>query len=592
MTSNPYLSDATAAGATDHVDVAWDRGNDQWWDWYMSLADTRPTAGGRAGRPAGPARCPPTARSRPSWPSPTSCRPGRGFFAAESHVKLPGVLSPGAVERLRLRLRELLDAAVDPAVGFQSLEMMWLTDPLVRAAVLSPRIGGICAALLRADRVRLYHDNALSKEPGAGRTPWHYDAHHFPLDTHDVVTAWAPLQPTPREMGPLAFAAGADTWRLAADIPFDKHGTPTTGGSRRRCGRPGHGSRTGRSPPARSASTPAPACTPRAATGHGAADGAGHDVLRGRSQSRAEPRRWSAATGRSSCPAPGRARSWPASATRWWGMSGPDTAARSLDHWSEAGRPEMEAFYALATEDYRELAAATDWSAALRAVATGDRITLLDVACGSGKWPAALLAAGLDPVLRIEVDLLDPSAFSLAEARSVLAPPFVGVADHQVGIQDLDPAVGPYDVAWAVHALYALPPDELGAGLARMAAAVRPGGLGMVAQATAASHYLAFYEAYRDTVEAAVTPFTTAEQVVEALRGRGIDRRLGVLHYPTRLADMARGRGFPAAVRVRRLADAGEMEAHGPLADYLDGCRDAAGFHFDHEVQLITWSYT
>jgi ectoine hydroxylase-related dioxygenase (phytanoyl-CoA dioxygenase family) len=26
-------------------------------------------------------------------------------------------------------------------------------------------------------------------------------------------------------MGPLAFAAGADAWRLAADIPFDKHGT-------------------------------------------------------------------------------------------------------------------------------------------------------------------------------------------------------------------------------------------------------------------------------------------------------------------------------------------------------------------------------
>ena len=34
-----------------------------------------------------------------------------------------------------------------------------------------------------------------------------------------------PLQPTPREMGPLAFARGADTWRLVADLAFDKHGT-------------------------------------------------------------------------------------------------------------------------------------------------------------------------------------------------------------------------------------------------------------------------------------------------------------------------------------------------------------------------------
>jgi len=135
------------------------------------------------------------------------------------------VLTPGAVARLRARLRELLDAAVGAGVGFQSLEMMWLTDPLVRAAVLAPRIGAICAALLDADRVRLYHDNALSKEPGAGRTPWHFDAHHFPLESADVLTAWIPLQPTPREMGPLTFARGAQTWRLVEGVAFDKHGT-------------------------------------------------------------------------------------------------------------------------------------------------------------------------------------------------------------------------------------------------------------------------------------------------------------------------------------------------------------------------------
>jgi hypothetical protein len=146
-------------------------------------------------------------------------------FRAEAFIKLPGVLRPGTVERLRARLREMLDESVDPAVGFQSREMMWLEDDLIRAAVLSPRIGGISAALLGTSQVRLYHDNALSKEPGAGRTPWHYDAHHFPLDSPDVLTAWIPLQPTPREMGPLAFARGATVADLVADVEFDKHGT-------------------------------------------------------------------------------------------------------------------------------------------------------------------------------------------------------------------------------------------------------------------------------------------------------------------------------------------------------------------------------
>lgn len=226
-TTNPHLSDTTAAGDASHVAVEWDRGNDQWWDWYMSLADGPAPDGPLTDPPAhspGPLPSDDELAAELSEPYPITDAQVAAY-RAESFVKLPGVLTPGAVERLRVRLREMLDAAVDPSVGFQSLEMMWLDDELLRAAVLSPRIGGICAALIGAERVRLYHDNALSKEPGAGRTPWHYDAHHFPLASADVLTAWIPLQPTPREMGPLAFARGADTWRLVAGVEFDKHGT-------------------------------------------------------------------------------------------------------------------------------------------------------------------------------------------------------------------------------------------------------------------------------------------------------------------------------------------------------------------------------
>lgn len=227
MTLNPYLSETTSAGDASDVAVEWDRGNDQWWDWYMSLADgpspQRPFIDVPAHHPD-PLPSDDELAAQLAEPYPiTSVQIDQ--FEAQSFVKLPGVLTPGAVERLRARLRTLLDAAVDPAVGFQSLEMIWLKDDLVRAAVLSPRIGGICTALLGTRRVRLYHDNALSKEPGAGRTPWHYDAHHFPLDSPDVLTAWIPLQPTPREMGPLAFARGTDLAALIGGLEFDKHGT-------------------------------------------------------------------------------------------------------------------------------------------------------------------------------------------------------------------------------------------------------------------------------------------------------------------------------------------------------------------------------
>ncbi|WP_428343006.1 phytanoyl-CoA dioxygenase family protein [Mycobacterium sp.] len=227
MIRNPHLSESAAAGKASDVAVAWDRGNEQWWDWYMSLADGPAPDGPLVGPPPhDPGLLPSDHEVATELAEPypiTAAQVER--FRKESFVKLPNVLTTGALERLRVQLHMMLDAAVDPSVGFRSLEMMWRKDDLVRAAVMSPRIGSICAALLKTRQVRLYHDNALSKEPGAGRTPWHYDAHHFPLDSSDVLTAWIPLQPTPREMGPLAFARGADTTALLAGIEFDKHGT-------------------------------------------------------------------------------------------------------------------------------------------------------------------------------------------------------------------------------------------------------------------------------------------------------------------------------------------------------------------------------
>ena len=98
---------------------------------------------------------------------------------------------------------------------------MWLHDDLMRQVALSPRLGGLAADLLGEPAVRIYHDNALSKEPGCGRTPWHHDAEHFPLATLQAVTAWMPVSAVPRPMGPLSFARGAGLRPLLADLEFD-----------------------------------------------------------------------------------------------------------------------------------------------------------------------------------------------------------------------------------------------------------------------------------------------------------------------------------------------------------------------------------
>jgi SAM-dependent methyltransferase len=207
-----------------------------------------------------------------------------------------------------------------------------------------------------------------------------------------------------------------------------------------------------------------------------------------------------------------------------------DTAARSLAHWSQESRAEMDAFYALARRDYERLARGfVNHSAWLRRVADGrQRITLLDVACGSGKFPEALQDFGgvgaLSGELQIDYDLLDPSPFSLLEAARALRPPFVKAARHETLVEEFDDAVGPFDVVWATHALYSLTPDALRAATARMLAALTPGGALLIAQGSRDGHYLRFYRHFLgDLRDGQGTLYAASEDLAEVLRACGAD---------------------------------------------------------------------
>src|ERR1700748_3930137 len=117
----------------------------------------------------------------------------------------------------------------------------------------------------------------------------------------------------------------------------------------------------------------------------------------------------------------------------------------------------MEEFYVLATEDYRQLALAADWAALL-----GERAhqgwSLLDVACGSGKFPTALVRfTAVASLPGVAYDLLDPSAFSIATARAALAPPFMSRNDLALPLPELSSSCCPYCVCWAAHSLLPVP---------------------------------------------------------------------------------------------------------------------------------------
>ncbi len=216
-----------ANAADEGIHERWAASNEQWWDWYLSLAyDEEPDRGPAVRVPPLPdLPAPSLAELEAELDAPFALAPEAiQSFRREGYLKIGRVCSPASLLLLRRALDALFASALHgaPAMRFPSLEMMWTIDPIARAFAVSRRLARLAADLLGVRAVRLYHDNALSKLPGCGRTPWHFDAHHYPIASENVVTAWIPLQPTPRAMGPLAFARGIENWRQVEQISFSK----------------------------------------------------------------------------------------------------------------------------------------------------------------------------------------------------------------------------------------------------------------------------------------------------------------------------------------------------------------------------------
>jgi ectoine hydroxylase-related dioxygenase (phytanoyl-CoA dioxygenase family) len=102
--------------------------------------------------------------------------------------------------------------------AFLQVTNIWTQSEVARTLVFSQRLAQIATELLGTEGVRLYHDQALYKEPGGGITPWHVDQYYWPLSSELTVTAWIPLQDTPVEMGPLSFASGSQLFPALRDL--------------------------------------------------------------------------------------------------------------------------------------------------------------------------------------------------------------------------------------------------------------------------------------------------------------------------------------------------------------------------------------
>ena len=102
--------------------------------------------------------------------------------------------------------------------AFLQVMNLWTKSDVVREFVFGKRLARIAAELMGTNGVRLYHDQALYKQGKGGFTPWHADQYYWPLASSHSITAWVPLQATPMDMGPVAFAPRSQKLDLGRDL--------------------------------------------------------------------------------------------------------------------------------------------------------------------------------------------------------------------------------------------------------------------------------------------------------------------------------------------------------------------------------------
>ena len=149
-------------------------------------------------------------------------------YNENGYIKLKHVLSPDLLERYRqaihARVAELsrdalpMEQRTTYGKAFLQIMNLWAESPAVKEFVFGKRLARIAAELMGVSGVRLYHDQALYKEPGGGITPWHADQYYWPVDSDKTVTAWVPLQETPLELGPLVFSEKSHCLQAGRDL--------------------------------------------------------------------------------------------------------------------------------------------------------------------------------------------------------------------------------------------------------------------------------------------------------------------------------------------------------------------------------------
>jgi ectoine hydroxylase-related dioxygenase (phytanoyl-CoA dioxygenase family) len=158
-------------------------------------------------------------------------------YRRDGFVHIPGLLPTdempalaaavdAAVAKRKTHDKRTLEDKSPYEQSFIQCQYLWEDFPAVRPLTFHPALGAALGALLGAERVRLWHDQALYKEPGGRETDAHQDHAYWPIAEADTITAWIPLTEIDHETGCMGYAPGSHQGALEF---VDIFGAPGSG---------------------------------------------------------------------------------------------------------------------------------------------------------------------------------------------------------------------------------------------------------------------------------------------------------------------------------------------------------------------------
>ena len=130
------------------------------------------------------------------------------LLTADELARFGAAVDEGVARRSRHDTRRLAEKSRYEQ-SFIQCQNLWEDCDEVRPLTFHPAIAGTAARLLGVDAVRIWHDQALYKEPGGRDTDPHQDQPYWPIVETDTITAWIPFDGSTLQNGAMGYLPGS-----------------------------------------------------------------------------------------------------------------------------------------------------------------------------------------------------------------------------------------------------------------------------------------------------------------------------------------------------------------------------------------------